>query len=57
LVVFAAGNEGSRGAGSVSSPGLGKNFLTVGAARSSYQSFAEVSSIPRPSPPALLIAC
>jgi hypothetical protein len=42
LVLFAAGNEGGMGVGSVTSPGLGKNFLTVGASRNSYQSFDEV---------------
>jgi hypothetical protein len=47
LVVFAAGNEGSLGTGSVSSPGLGKNFLTVGAARNAFQSFSEVPILHR----------
>ena len=45
--MFAAGNEGSLGPGSVSSPGLGKNFLTVGAARNSFQSFSEVPILHR----------
>ncbi len=45
--MFAAGNEGSLGTGSVSSPGLGKNFLTVGAARNSFQSFSEVPILHR----------
>ncbi len=34
LVLFAAGNEGSAGAGSVSAPGTAKNCLTVGASES-----------------------
>jgi hypothetical protein len=34
VMVFAAGNEGARGPGSVSSPGTAKNVLTVGASES-----------------------
>ncbi len=41
-MVFSAGNDGSTGKGSVTSPGLGKNMLTVGATRNAYASFSEV---------------
>lgn len=38
VVVFSAGNDGDMGEGTVNSPGLAKNVVTVGAAGSRYSS-------------------
>jgi hypothetical protein len=39
LVLFAAGNDGDEGSGSLGSPATAKNCVTVGAAQSSTESF------------------
>jgi len=44
LPIFAAGNYGENGFFSVSTPGVSKNVLTVGACKSASESFAEQGS-------------
>ncbi|KAL0234566.1 hypothetical protein PCE1_001602 [Barthelona sp. PCE] len=41
VVVFSAGNYGKAGLASVSSPGLAKNVISVGASMTSYQGFVD----------------
>lgn len=39
LVLFSAGNRGAEGKGSVGSPGIAKNIMTIGASMTSWSGF------------------
>ena len=46
VVLFAAGNDGTQGAGSVSTPGTCKNCITVGSSEGFYESGVSYSYKP-----------